>query len=131
MEAKCHCGTVRLEVARPPAEVFDCNCSICRRLGVLWAYYRPQDVSWVSGRDATMAYLWGDHEIEFHACKTCGCTTHWQKANDPDKAAKMGVNARLMDELDRSTVLVHQLDGSGTGDFWPPATPGPAGTDIT
>jgi hypothetical protein len=131
MEAKCHCGTVRIEVARPPANVFDCNCSICRRLGVLWSYYRPRDVTWVSGRNTTTVYLWGDREIEFHSCSTCGCTTHWQRANDPDSATKMGINARLMDDLDRATVQVRRLHGSGTDVFWPPSVPGPARSDIT
>lgn len=28
----------------PAAEVTECNCSICRRYGVLWAYYPPDRV---------------------------------------------------------------------------------------
>jgi len=37
----CHCGAVHIAVAEAPASVKSCNCSICRRLGTLWAYYRP------------------------------------------------------------------------------------------
>jgi hypothetical protein len=122
LEATCHCGAVRFEVARAPVNVYDCNCSICRRLGTLWAYYSPDDVRFDSGPDATFAYLWGDRRIEFHTCRACGCTTHWQAAAHPDAARKMGVNARLMDELDRSAVYVRQLDCAETGVFWPPAT---------
>ncbi len=34
----CHCGAVRLSVEPAPRWVLDCNCSICRRYGALWAY---------------------------------------------------------------------------------------------
>ena len=44
VSASCHCGSVRLEVDTPPSEVTECNCSICRRYGVLWAYYPPYQV---------------------------------------------------------------------------------------
>ena len=44
VSASCHCGSVRLEVDAPPSEVTECNCSLCRRYGVLWAYYPPHQV---------------------------------------------------------------------------------------
>jgi hypothetical protein len=42
--ASCHCGAVLLEITEAPPEITDCNCSICRRYGVLWAYYSPRQV---------------------------------------------------------------------------------------
>ena len=50
--ASCHCGSVRLEVDSPPSEVTECNCSICRRYGVLWAYYPPHQVRMLPPRSA-------------------------------------------------------------------------------
>lgn len=44
IEASCHCGAVRLEIEKAPTEITDCNCSICRRYGVLWAYYTLDQV---------------------------------------------------------------------------------------
>ncbi len=44
IEASCHCGTVRFAVETAPGEVNDCNCSICRRYGALWAYYKRAQV---------------------------------------------------------------------------------------
>ena len=38
IRASCHCGAVCLEIDAAPAEVTECNCSICRRYGGLWAY---------------------------------------------------------------------------------------------
>ena len=91
IEASCDCGGVRIEIDASPATLTDCNCSICRRYGALWAYYmRPQ----VRVMGATTIYLRGDKWLEFHHCVTCRCLTHWQAV---DKAAqRMGVNARLM-----------------------------------
>lgn len=55
-EAVCHCGAVRLRVAFALERVTDCNCSICRRLGVLWAYYAPAQVT-ITGLNSTAAYV--------------------------------------------------------------------------
>ena len=49
-EARCDCGAVLLEVAEDPAEINDCQCSWCQRLGALWAYYPTDQVRILSGR---------------------------------------------------------------------------------
>jgi hypothetical protein len=111
-EASCHCGAVRFEVESPPAAVTDCNCSVCRRYGVLWAYYSPRQVRFTAGGDATEAYMWGDKSLGFHRCKVCGCVTHWaavDKSHD-----RMGVNANLMDPAVLAAARVRQLDGADT-----------------
>jgi hypothetical protein len=71
IESSCHCGGVRHSVNRAPEEAGDCNCTLCRRYGALWAYYSPKDVQVTN--DATDIYMWGDRMIEFHRCKHCGC----------------------------------------------------------
>jgi len=38
--ASCHCGAVELEIDVAPQDITDCNCSICRRYGVLWPIIR-------------------------------------------------------------------------------------------
>jgi hypothetical protein len=106
--ASCHCGAVRMEIAEPPATVTDCNCSICRRLGALWAYYHPNQVKFLTD-GMTVAYVWGDRMLEFHHCTICGCTTHWE-AIDKAGADRMGINARLMEDFDR--LAVRSFDGA-------------------
>ncbi len=113
IEASCHCGAVRLQVARAPASVTDCNCSICRRLGVLWAYYHPAEVTITAAPGATASYAWGDRTIAFHRCAVCGCTTHWSSLGEAG-ADRMGVNARLMDPAILVAARVRRLDGAGT-----------------
>jgi hypothetical protein len=113
MEGSCHCGAVRIQIPRAPAEVTSCNCSICRRLGTLWAYYRPAEVE-VAG--ATVTYRWGEESIDFHHCAACGCTTHWS----PISAAveRMGVNARLLDPAILAAARVRRLDGADTWKYF-------------
>src|SRR5687768_7307944 len=53
IEASCHCGTIRLAIDGAPEEVTECNCSICRRYGVLWAYYSPKQVRFMPPEPAT------------------------------------------------------------------------------
>ena len=113
IEASCHCGAVRLEIARGPATVTDCNCSICRRLGTLWAYYHPRDVSIMGAPGATTSYAWSDKTIAFHHCTVCGCATHWASLEEPP-IDRMGVNARLMDPAVLVAAKVRRLDGAGT-----------------
>jgi hypothetical protein len=112
LEASCHCGAIRLEVATAPQTVTDCNCSICRRYGVLWAYYSPRDVRIVAGGDATDIYMWSGRSLEFHRCKVCGCVTHWAAVDRT--VDRMGVNTRLMDLDVRAAARVRRLDGAVT-----------------
>ena len=107
IEASCECGAVRIEIETPPKTVGECNCSICRRYGALWAYCAPAQVR-VSG--ATTAYLRGDRQTEFHHCAVCRCLTHWVGA---DRSAKrMAVNARLMEPDVLKSAQIVPLDGA-------------------
>ena len=111
-EGSCHCGAVRIEVVRAPTEVTSCNCSICRRLGTLWAYYAPADVR-VTG--TTTTYRWGDKTIDIHHCATCGCATHWAPLGERDQG-RMGINARLLEPEVLAAARVRRLDGAS--DTW-------------
>ena len=108
--ATCHCSAVRLTCDPAPVEVTECTCSICRRYGVLWAYFEPAQVRIEGG--ATEVYEWDDRSIQFHRCVACGCVTHWS-ANDPG-VNRMGVNARLMDLEVLAAARVRHLDGAVT-----------------
>src|SRR5262245_39153738 len=84
VRAACHCTAVRFEIDEHPGWVLDCNCTICRRYGALWTYFRGPDQAKLLTRpapDATEAYLWGERSIGFQRCKTCGCVTHLQAAD--------------------------------------------------
>jgi hypothetical protein len=113
ISGSCHCGAVRYEVPTAPSQLTSCNCSICRRLGSLWAYYAPDDVT-ITG--STSSYRWGDKTLDLHHCTTCGCTTHWTPIADMAPANRMGINARLMDPDVVAAARVRRLDGAS--DDW-------------
>jgi len=115
IDASCHCGAVHLAIDTPPQTLTECNCSICRRYGALWAYYSPKQVRILMSEPATDIYMWDDRSIEFHRCKFCGCVTHWAPVDrDSDR---MGVNARLMDPDILRPLRVRKLDGAVTGKY--------------
>src|SRR5215475_10227894 len=65
IHGSCHCGAVSWQFKGTPASATACNCTMCRRYGVLWAYdFEDEGIS-VSG--PTRAYVRGD-AIEFHFC---------------------------------------------------------------
>lgn len=115
ISASCHCGSVRLEIDDPPSEVTECNCSICRRYGVLWAYYFLDQVRVSPPDPPTDVYMWNGRTTEFHRCRVCGCVSHWA-AVDGGKDW-MGVNARLMAQEALAGARVRHLDGADTDEY--------------
>jgi hypothetical protein len=110
IEASCHCGAVRFAVDTAPDDVNDCNCSICRRYGTLWAYYQRPQVRFEANSGPTDIYVWGDRMLEFHRCRACGCVTHWV-AIDPGYE-RMGFNSRLLAPEVLAAVPVRHTDGA-------------------
>ncbi len=115
IEASCHCGSVKIDIPRQPRTLTDCNCSICRRYGVLWAYYQGANVR-IRGRRALMGYAWGTERLRFMRCRRCGCVTHWEFAKNPG-TARMGVNMRNVDPVILKDVRIRRLDGAKTWRF--------------
>ena len=115
LQASCHCGAVRLEIRRKPRTLTDCNCSICRRYGALWAYYSRNSVKIITaGRDALAGYSRGRKSLRFRRCATCGCVVYHEPTRPRGDATRLGVNARLMDPADIAGVRVRRLDGAKT-----------------
>jgi hypothetical protein len=107
VRGSCHCGDVRLEVPSKPEWVGSCNCSLCRKLNWLVAYYPPEEVR-VTGK--TQAYVWGDKMIGIHHCPRCGCLTHW--ATLGEDFGRMGINARLLDDFNTDEVETRFFDNA-------------------
>jgi hypothetical protein len=117
IRASCHCGLICLDIEVAPSEVTECNCSICRRYGVLWAYYSPTQVRvTLQSTDATTdTYMWDDRSIVFYRCSNCGCVSHWTSVDE--KRDRMGVNARLMPVEVLVKARVRHLDGANTEQY--------------
>ncbi|HYX89987.1 MAG TPA: GFA family protein [Myxococcaceae bacterium] len=109
----CHCGAVRLVLPRRPRSLTSCNCSICRRYGTLWAYYKASTVRVEHAAGATAHYQWGERRLRFVRCARCGCVTHWEETRRTP-ASRVGVNARLIEPEVLGDVRIRHLDGART-----------------
>ena len=116
LTGSCHCGAVRIGVPHAPEQLTNCNCSLCRRIGALWAYYPVTEVRIDAVPDATEAYIWGDRSLRTMRCRHCGIVTHWSPlAPAPD--AKLGVNTHVFAAADIGTPRIRLFDGADTWRF--------------
>jgi hypothetical protein len=104
----CLCGAVRLELARRPRQLTDCNCGVCRRYGALWAYASQTTARVIAARGATRAYRRRPRGIRFHHCARCGCLTHYTGGR------RVAVNARMVEPAGLAGLRVRRLDGAKT-----------------
>jgi len=112
LEGSCHCGAVRWEFDGEPESATACNCTICRRYGVLWAYGHEGDGVRVSG--STSVYAWAGKRLGFHFCPDCGCIAYWRAiAPAQDGRRRIGVNLRLAEPEAVGAIAVRHLDGLG------------------
>lgn len=124
MTLTCLCGQARVETAKTPDYLNECNCTLCSKSGAVWAYYDPAEIR-VSG--TTIGYSRADKDdpgAEIRFCPTCGATTHFVLTESAvakfggNKVA--GVNMRLADERELAGVELRYPDGrgwSGAGAF--------------
>jgi len=114
-EGRCHCGATGFQTDVTPKQLVDCNCSVCRKLGVLWAHLPVNDVEVIGKTEETIAYSHGDKNLAFHSCRTCGCTSRW--VNLDPKGDVMAVNFRLVDPAQAKAITVRRFDGAETWKF--------------
>jgi hypothetical protein len=109
----CHCGAVQIAIPGQPEWVIDCNCSICRRYGALWAQYKVGTVRVTGHPEHTVEYIWGEKTIRTLRCRHCGCVTHWDPLAMSDDA-KLGVNVRNFEPEQIGAVPTRRFDGANT-----------------
>jgi hypothetical protein len=116
LSASCHCGAVTVTVPRRPRSLTNCNCSLCRRYGALWAYYADRDVELHAAEGSTEDYRWGSQKLRFIRCRHCGCVMQWRPVQ-PGPASRTGVNARQFEPAALGAVRIRLLDGADTWKF--------------
>ncbi len=110
IEGSCHCGAVRWRFEGEPESATACNCTLCRRYGVVWAYGHEGEEIALAG--PTQAYAWGDCDLEFLFCRDCGCIASWRaREPKPDGRRRIAVNLRLAEPAAVGQVPLRHLDG--------------------
>jgi hypothetical protein len=108
----CLCGAVRWQFEGQPDAATACNCTACRRYGVLWAYDYEDEGIKVSGK--TRAFARGK-ALEFHFCPVCGNVAFW-RALEKDEAGRrrIAVNLRLAEPDAVAKIPIDHFDGLNT-----------------
>jgi hypothetical protein len=112
MQGSCLCGAVKWQFEGLPESATACNCTACRRYGVLWAYdYEGEGIK-VSG--PTQPYIRGK-ALAFHFCPACGCVVYWRslKLNEEGRR-RIAVNLRLTEPDAVAKVPIDHFDGLDT-----------------
>lgn len=117
IQGSCHCGAVRWQFDGLPDGATACNCTVCRRYGVLWAYDYEDASIRVSG--PTRSYVRGK-AIEFHFCPVCGGVAFWRaQATDEQGRRRIAVNLRLAEPDEVARIPIDHFDGLGSFDDLP------------
>ena len=112
IEGSCLCGAVHWRFEGTPDGATACNCTACRRYGVLWAYDYEGEGIRVTGE--TRAYARGT-ALEFHFCPTCGNVVFWRGLKrHPDGRLRIAVNLRLAEAKAIADIPIDHFDGLDT-----------------
>src|SRR6202453_1103066 len=77
LKLTCLCGQVRIEVAKRPDFINECNCTLCSKSGARWAYFHPSEVSIGGTTKGYSREEKDDPAAELQFCPNCGSTTHF------------------------------------------------------
>ncbi len=121
LKGSCHCGKTKFEIdGELPAALTRCTCSFCAKRGVLWAYYKPNQLRLLTPESDRAEYRWRTKNVAHYFCDTCGCGTYSDTPDlQPDgtwdgKTRRLGINARLFEEVngfEAATYPVTVIDG--------------------
>ena len=113
IEGTCHCGAAHWCFEGIPESATACNCTVCRRYGVLWIYgHEGHEIS-VTGE--TRAYERGREHISFNFCPRCGCIVSWRaNGTGRDGRRRIAVNIRLAEPDTVAHLPIDHFDGLNT-----------------
>ena len=97
-EGGCHCGAVRFaaEIDAPQEGLGRCNCSLCRKKGIIMKPLPQEAFTLTAGADKLSLYQWNKNIAEHYFCSVCGVYTHHRRRRDPTQIA---VNYECLDDV--------------------------------
>lgn len=113
LSGTCHCGALGWTFDAMPDSVTACNCTLCRRYGVLWIYdYEGERVSVTGPRTVYTRRGKADPALEIHFCSTCGCVASWRGLRlEADGRRRVAVNLRLSEPGPVAHLPIDHFDG--------------------
>jgi hypothetical protein len=108
----CHCGNVAFTVdADLPSQAISCNCSYCRRKGMLLAFFPTVKFTLNSGEDSLRSYKFNTHRIDHQFCVDCG-TQPFAMATSPDGTPTRAVNLRCVPAIGLNSLDIQYYNGA-------------------
>ncbi|AJF00435.1 GFA family protein [Pandoraea apista] len=107
----CHCGDLRFTANIDLSKTIACNCSICKKRGLILAFSPIAEFSQTAGVGKAKEYLFNKHVIRHQFCPTCGVEA-FAFGEMPDGAKMAAVNVRCIDDIDLATVHPAPFDGA-------------------
>lgn len=109
----CLCRRVHWEFRGEISDATICNCTACRRYGVLWAHdYDGHGISIEDPHDQLVGYQRESNVLSFRFCKTCGNLVSWRRMKaEEDGRVRVAVNLRLADAADVADIPIVRYEG--------------------
>ncbi|MBV8565616.1 MAG: GFA family protein [Methylobacteriaceae bacterium] len=122
VQGQCHCGAVRWSFHGEIPDATICNCTVCRRYGVLWAYdYDGHAIHIEDPKAVLAAYVCGSPSISFNFCGVCGNLVSWRGLKPlADGRTRIAVNLRLAEPEDVARIPLRRFDGLHSFEDLPP-----------
>ena len=104
----CHCRKVQFSVEAPTIlEADRCNCSICKKGGLLHLIVPKSKFKILTGEDSLQTYTFGSGIAKHYFCKVCGCKPFYIPRSNPDG---VDVNINCLDTPAKS-INISEFDG--------------------
>jgi hypothetical protein len=92
-----------------------CNCSLCRRKGMLYHRVDPADFQLLTPEAEVALYRFGSGVARHHFCPRCGIHTHSRPKAAPHMVS-VNVNCLEVDDATLAALTLIDFDGRGDGD---------------
>lgn len=109
-QGACHCGAVAYSVELDLATTLKCNCSICTKLGAVWAFAPRSSFALKSGTKTQGDYQFGKKALHHRFCTICGVEGYAEGVM-PDGTPTVGINLRCIDGVDVDKLSPRPWDG--------------------
>jgi hypothetical protein len=109
-QGACHYGAVAYSVELDLATTLKCNCSICTKLGAVWAFAPRSSFTLKSGARKQGDYQFGKKALHHRFCTACGVESYAEGAM-PDGTPTVGINLRCVDGVDVDKLSPKPWDG--------------------
>ena len=106
----CHCGMVRFECTTDLAMVTACNCSICTKKGLHFAFLSPNSFQLRAGVESLREYLFNKHAIHHQSCNDCGVEV-FARGSKGDGTPVIAVNVSCIDGIELAKLKLTPVDG--------------------